>query len=156
MQATSIFVVLAPLAALVLGAIGFGGGIYETVLIDPVWPRSPAVIQPSRGGINRKLFWGPVQGLYELALLTAAWMTWSVIDARWWIITALAAHFIARAWSFMYFIPNALRFEKSGDLTQEQQREARRWTRLSRCRPVLEALSIIAQCAVILLAVRHP
>lgn len=37
------------------------------------------------------------------------------------MIAALMAHFAARAWSFAYFIPRALRFENPGDLTEEQK-----------------------------------
>jgi hypothetical protein len=150
MQVTSSLVVLAPLSALVLGAIMLGGGIYETLLVDRVWPDNPAIIQPNRGGISRGLFWMPAHTLYELALFIALWMVWSVTDARWWTVAALAVHFAARAWSMAYFIPRALRFERLGDLTEEQKHEAQRWTRLSRCRPVLEAVSIMALCVVIL------
>jgi hypothetical protein len=150
MQVTSVFVVAVPLAALVLGAIGLGGGVYETLIVDRVWPDNPALIQPRRGGINRGLFWAPVHTLYELALLVSAWLVWGDSYARWWIVVALLIHFGARACSFAYFIPNALRFEKLGDLTEEQVNSARRWIRLSRYRPVLEVLSIAALCAVIL------
>jgi hypothetical protein len=150
MQVTSVFVVAVPLFALVLGAIGIGGGIYETLIVDRVWPDNLAIIQPRRGGINRGVFWVPVHTLYELALLVSAWMVWSDTYTRWWIVVALLVHFMARAWSFTYFIPNALRFEKLDNLTEDQTRLARRWTRLSRYRPVLEALSIAALCAVIL------
>jgi hypothetical protein len=150
MQATLPFVVLAPLCALVLGAIGLGGGVYETLVVDPVWPDNPAIIRRGRGGISRARFWAPAHSLYELALLISLWMVWSVTVARWWTIAALAIHLAARAWSFAYFIPRALRFEKLGELTEEQRREALRWTRLSRCRPVLSVCSIVAQCIVIL------
>jgi hypothetical protein len=150
---TSVFTFVPPtallLAAVVLGAIGLGGGIYETLLVDRVWPDNPAIIQPSRGGLNRGLFWGPTHALYEVALLASAWMVWSDAYARSWIIVALVAHFGSRAWSFAYFIPRALRFEKMGDLTQEQSRLARRWIQLSRCRPVLEAVAIVSQCVVV-------
>jgi hypothetical protein len=149
MQLTSHLVELAPLAALILGAIALGGGIYETLLIDRVWPDNPAIVQPSRGGINRALFWAPVHTLYELALIVATWLVWSDRGVRWWVIAALITHLAARAWSFAYFIPSALRFEKLGDLTEEQRHRARRWTRLSRCRPVLQALSITALCVAI-------
>lgn len=155
MHATSTFVVLAPLSAVILGAIMFGGGIYETLLVDRVWPDRPAVIQPERGGLDRKLFWMPAHTLYELALFMSLWMLWSVSAARWWTAAALVVHFAARAWSMAYFIPKALRFEKLGDLTEEQRLEARQWTRLSRCRPALEAVSIIALCAAILHVVQH-
>jgi|HubBroStandDraft_2_1064218.scaffolds.fasta_scaffold408781_1 hypothetical protein len=151
---TSVFTVVPAVAfvlfAVVLGAIGLGGGFYETLLVDRVWPDHPMIIQPSRGGLNRGLFWGPIHALYEVALLVSAWMVWSDSYARSWIIVALVVHFGTRAWSFAYFIPKALRFEKAGDLTEEQLHLARRWIRVSRCRPVLEAISIMAQGAVIL------
>ena len=149
MQVLSAFNVLAPLTAMLIGAIGVGGGIYETLLVDRVWPSNPAVIQPNRGGINRGLFWMPVHSLYELALLVTAWTLWDVAGARWWLVGALAAHFAARAWSFTYFIPKALRFEKLGDLTDAQKRDAQRWTNLSRWRPMVELASVISLSVVI-------
>lgn len=149
MLVTSPLVVLAPLSASLLGAVMLGGGIYETLLVDRAWPDNPAVIQPARGGIDRKLFWMPAHTLYELALFLTLWMVWSVSEARWWTVAALIVHFAARAWSMIYFIPRALRFEGLGDLTETQRLEARRWTRLSRCRPLLEAVSIIALCLAI-------
>ena len=157
MQVISPLIELAPLSALILGTIALGGGIYETLLVDPAWPNYPAIVQPSRGGINRGLFWGPVHTLYELALVVAAWSVWSDTGVRWWVIGALMIHLAARAWSFAYFIPNASRFEKLGDLTEEQRHLAQRWTRLSRCRPVLQTVSIVGLCvAVSHLALRVP
>jgi hypothetical protein len=135
---------IVPLVALTLGAIGLGGGLYETLLVDPVWPRNPAVIQPSRGGLDRKRFWGPVHALFEVALLASAWMAWGDAAARPWMIAALSAHFAARVWSFAYFIPRALRFERMGDLSEEQVRLARRWVSLSRLRPIIEVASILS------------
>src|ERR1700722_12548745 len=143
-------IAIGPLVALTLGAVGLGGGLYETLLVDPVWPRNLSVIQPSRRGLDRKRFWGPVHGLFEVALLVSAWTAWSGVAARPWIVAALAAHFVARAWSFAYFIHRALRFEKMGDLSEEQVRLAQRWTRLSRCRPVLELVSIFSLGAAVL------
>jgi hypothetical protein len=148
-QAPLPFAELAALSAVILGGIGLGGGIYEALLIDPVWPRNPAIVQPSRGGLDRKLFWGPIHTLYEFALIVCVWLVWSDTRIRWWIAAALITHLVARAWSFAYFIPNALRFEKLGDLTEEQQHLARQWTRLSRCRPVLQIISLVAVCGVI-------
>jgi hypothetical protein len=114
-----------------------------------------ALIQPSRGGIDRKLFWMPAHTLYELALFLTLWMLWSVNAARWWTVAALVVHFAARAWSIAYFIPRAMRFEKLGDLTAEQRHEALHWTQLSRCRPALEAVSIVALCMAILHVVQR-
>lgn len=140
---------ITPLIALVLGTIGLGGGIYETLLVDRIWPNNLAIIQPQRGGLDRKRFWIPIHSLYEIALLVSTWELWNT-HARSWILVALAAHFAARVWSFAYFIPRALRFEELGELTESQVQLARRWTRLSPCRVILEAVSITALGAAIL------
>jgi hypothetical protein len=66
----------------------------------------------------------------------------SPVRVRVWLIVALVGHFAARIWSFAYFIPRALRFERLEKLTPEDMRSAHRWVILSRCRPFLEALSI--------------
>jgi hypothetical protein len=145
-QIAPTFAELASISAVVLGSIGLGGGLYETLLVDPKWPSNPGIVQPSRGGINRGRFWGPIHTLYELALVAATWLVWSDGRLRWWVVSALIIHLAARAWSFAYFIPKALWFEKLGDLTENQKRAARAWTRLSRCRPVLQFASILTLC----------
>jgi hypothetical protein len=142
-------VVIIPFIALILGTVGLGGGIYETLLVDRVWPTHLAIIQPRRGGLDRKLFWVPVHTLYEIALLVSAWTLWRT-EARSWIVIALIAHFSARVWSFAYFIPRALRFEQLSELDESQAHLARKWIRLSPCRLILEAVSIIALGAAIL------
>jgi hypothetical protein len=138
------FSLVAVLVALVFGAAGLGGGVYETLLVDRVWPRNPAIIQPARGGLKRGLFWGLMHPPYELALLVSVWLTWSHPAVRPWTVVALVAHLVARVWSFAYFIPRALRFEKMGDLTDDQRRQAQRWIELSRVRPFIEVVAIIA------------
>jgi len=142
--------VITPLIALIFGAIGLGGGIYETLIVDRVWPDNLAIIQPKRGGLDRKRFWIPIHTLYEVALLASAWTSWSSNYARYWIVVALIAHFVSRAWSFAYFIPQALRFENLSELKDSEVHLAQQWTHLSRWRPVLEAVSIISLGAAIL------
>jgi hypothetical protein len=142
--------VITPLIALIFGAIGLGGGIYETLIVDRVWPGNLAIIQPSRGGLDRKRFWIPIHTLYEVALVASAWTSWSNTHARYWIIVALVAHFVSRAWSFAYFIPQALRFEKLTELNDSDLQLARRWTRLSWRRGGLEAVSVISLSVAIL------
>ncbi len=137
------------LVTLVLAAVVLGGGIYENVLVDRVWPRNPALIQPARGGLNRGVFWTIVHPPYEVFLLASLWLNWTHAAARPWLIAAIFAHFGARVWSFTYFIPRALRFEKMGDLTDDQRVQAERWVRLSRVRPLIETVSIIAVRAAI-------
>ncbi len=145
------FRLIVPLVALVMGSLMLGVGIYETLLVDRVWPENPAIIQPARGGLNRALFWTIVHPPYELALFASVWLNWAFQAARPWLIVALLAHLGARAWSFAYFIPKALRFEKMGDLTGDQRQQAKRWVELSRVRPLIEIVSIIALSGTILI-----
>jgi hypothetical protein len=136
--------------ALILGSFALGGGIYETLVVDAAWPGNLALIQPNRGGLNRKIFWMLIHPLFEVALLVSAWMNWSDRSVRLWVIVALVGHFSARVWSFAYFIPRALRFEKLEKLTPEDVRSAKRWIKLSRCRPLMEALSVLALAMMLL------
>ena len=132
------------LVAAIVGAAGLGGGVYETLLVDRVWPRMPVLIQPGRGGINRKLFWGPVHGLFELTLLAAVWSTWAEPTVRIWVWSAVAVHLAVRIWSFAYFIPMALRFEMGsiGD-REATAKAAKTWVGLSLWRLPLELLAVI-------------
>jgi hypothetical protein len=136
--------------ALVLGSLALGGGIYETLVVDTAWPGNLTLVQPDRGGLNRKIFWMLIHPLFEVALLVSAWMNWSDRSVRLWVIVALVGHFSARIWSFAYFIPRALRFEKLAEFTPEEMRSAARWIKLSRLRPLLEALSVVALAMILL------
>jgi hypothetical protein len=136
--------------ALVLGSFALGGGVYETLVVDAAWPGNLALIQPNRGGLNRKIFWMLIHPLFEVAILVSAWMNWSDRSVRLWVIVALVGHFTARVWSFAYFIPRALRFEKLAEFTPEDMRLAARWIKLSRCRPLMEAISVVALAMILL------
>lgn len=127
------------LGTLVLGAIALGGGLYETMLIDRSWPRMPELIQPQRGGINRAMFWGPVQILFEVTLLVALWLAWAGLQARPWIIAALVLHLAARVWSFVYFIPLAIKFQNGETASPPDDAKKYQWVKLSRWRVVLGA-----------------
>jgi len=140
---------LVPLAALILGSIVLGGGLYEALLVDRAWPTQPILIQPNRGGLRRGVFWVIAQPPFEIALLASAWAVWRE-PARDWVIAALVAHFGGRIWSLAYFIPHARRFETAGDFTPEQIVLAKRWVRLSRFRAALEAIAIACLAVVIL------
>jgi len=131
-------------AAMIFGTIGLGGGLYEILLIDRAWPKLPQLVQPQRGGIDRKLFWIPMHTAYELALVASLWVNWQSPFARYCILAALAAHAITRAWSFVHFIPAALRFEQAGDLGPSQVAAAWAWTRQSRWRVAIEACAVAA------------
>lgn len=138
----------------VLSAIGLGGGIYECLLVDRAWPRMPALIQPQAGGIDRKLFWGGVHSLYELSLFVALWASWNEPSVRIHLIQAFVLHFAIRVWSFAYFIPAAVGFERAASYTPAMVTHATRWVRLSRCRLVIEAGAAIALIMALNAAVR--
>lgn len=127
------------LVALMVAAISLGGGIYECLLIDRAWPDRPTLIQPHHGGIDRKIFWGPVHGVYELLLIAALWANWSAPVARLWIGAAIGVHMATRVWSFAYFIPVGIRFERGDDGKLDKPDEAQVWVRLSRLRLITEA-----------------
>ena len=92
-----------------LALIRLGGALYEFSVVDPFWPRRPEIIQPGRGGISRRRFWIPVHTAFELALLAALVVTWSLPDIRFWLLVALLSHAVMRIWSFIDFVPKAQR-----------------------------------------------
>ena len=47
-----------------------GGGVYEYLVLDPVWPERPAIIQPRHGGVSRRRFWIPAHTAFEAAFET--------------------------------------------------------------------------------------
>lgn len=137
-------------AALILVAGSLGGGVYETALIDRLWPDNPALVQPNRGGINRKRFWMPAHFAFEALLGAALWTAWPRPDARQWLLAALAAHVAMRAWSFAYFIPRAMAFEKAGDLDADQHARAMAWVRASGWRLLLDLAAAVSLCLAII------
>src|SRR5262249_50300566 len=100
--------------ALFFTILAAGGGLYEHLVVDPVWPANAAVIQPDRGGVNRKLFWVPFHAALTLALPVALWAAWRSPAARRWLLAAVGGYVALRAWTFAYFVPQALRFEAEG------------------------------------------
>jgi hypothetical protein len=73
-----------------------GGGLYEVLVIAPVWPRRPDLVQPERGGVSWRRFWIPAHEAFELALVVALVTHWSNPDVRPWLLAAIASHAIMR------------------------------------------------------------
>jgi hypothetical protein len=136
--------------ATALAHIGVGGGLYEVSVIDPAWPRRPDIIQPVRGGVDRKWFWIPAHVVFELTLVASLVLAWSYLDVRFWLWVALASHALMRVWSGLDFIPRALAFERAapGSIDADQ---ARRWTHRSRLRLPLDLIT----CGAMLTALVH-
>lgn len=135
-----------------LGLISLGGGLYEFLVIDPVWPRRPDIIQPNRGGISRKNFWIPAHTAFELTLIVAVVMAWSPPEVRSWLLVALISHAVMRVWSLVDFVPKALAFERA-DPSNVTESAARRWTRRSLWRLPLDIVTGAAMLAAFAAAV---
>src|SRR5690606_3254709 len=114
--------------ALVVFIVQIGGSLYEHLVIDRVWPENPALIQPARGGVDRKVFWIPVHGAVTLALPVALWAAWRFPAARAWLLAAIGSYVALRVWTFAYFIPGVARFESAEVVSAEAARAWVRWS----------------------------
>lgn len=122
---------LALTTATALSLMLVGGGLYEFLVVNPYWPQRPDLIQPVRGGINRKRFWIPTHAGFELLLAVALYESWHDPSPRTWLIIGLATHVSMRIWSALDFIPKALFFERADKVNESA---AKRWNRRSMLR----------------------
>ena len=143
-----------PTAAIVLLAVvtvlagaQLGGGLYEHLVLDPVWPGRPAIVQPGNGGVSRRRFWIPIHTAFEVLLIAAIVASWAHPHVRTALFVALASQLAMRAWSFLDLIPKAVDFEK-GDPATIDRSAAETWTRRSLLRLPLDAVT----CAAVLVA----
>lgn len=127
-------------AASVVAWMTLGGSAYEYLVVDPRWPQRRELIQPERGGIVRRRFWMPMHGIFELLLIANLVANWNVPAIRMPLLIALASHGLMRIWSFAYFIPRALAFERSTPDAINVS-AAKRWTRMSLARMPLDLVT---------------
>ena len=73
------------------------------------------------------MFWIPAHTMFELALIGALVMAWSLPEARFRLLVALISHAVMRVWSLVDFVPKALAFERADPATITES-TARRWT----------------------------
>jgi hypothetical protein len=128
-----------------------GGGLYETLVLDPVWPNRPAIIQPRNGGVSRRRFWIPIHTAFEVTLIVAIIACWGRHDVRTALLIALTSHLLMRVWSLVDFVPKAVAFEK-GDPATIERSAARRWARRSLLRLPLDAITCVAALAALAIA----
>ena len=131
---------LAVAFATAFALMSVGGGLYEFLVVDPVWPRRPDLVQPARGGISRKRFWIAIHVAFEVVLIAALILAWSQPAVLNVLLVALASHTVMRVWSGFDFIPKALAFEKADPATVSEA-QARSWTRRSRLRLPLDLIT---------------
>jgi hypothetical protein len=143
-------VVLVALVVL-LACANLGGGLYEFLVLDPVWPKRPAIIQSRNGGVSRRRFWIPAHTAFELVLIVTVVLTWGQRDVRVALLVALVSHLVMRAWSLVDFIPKAVRYERADPATIDRV-EATRWTRRSLLRLPLDVITCVAALSALVLA----
>jgi hypothetical protein len=112
-----------------------GAGVYEQIVLDTAWPRTPSIVRPSEGGANRKLFWVPANIVAILTLLLALWASWPVTAARHAALVAIGLFAIINAVTIGYFAPAVLRVERNS--VSPDAASSFQWVRLSRLRSVL-------------------
>lgn len=95
------------------GAIG--GGLYEQIVLTPLWSRSPpssfSIIQPGTG-VPLQNFWIPVHAAITIFVLLSLFLTWRQIKVRYRLIIGLSSYIVMRVWSALFFIPEMLAFQK--------------------------------------------
>jgi hypothetical protein len=128
-----------------------GGGLYEVLVLDPVWPHRPAIIQPRHGGVSRRRFWIPVHTAFEVAIVLAIVVAWADRGPRIALLIALACHLVTRAWSLLDVVPKAVAFERADPATIERA-SAARWARRSALRLPLDAITCVATLTALALA----
>ena len=130
-------------AATLVACVLLGGGLYETVVVDPAWPKRPGIIQAHNGGISRRRFWIPAHTLFEVLLVVALILAWRDADVRLALLVALVSHAAMRVWSFVDFVPEAVEFEKA-DPADIDETAAVLWTRRSLLRLPLDLVTCVA------------
>ena len=92
-----------------------GGGLYEHIVLTPLWSRSPpssfAIIQHGTG-VPLQRFWIPVHAAITVFILLALFLAWSDVTARWLLLIALASYVVMRVWSGVFFIREMLAFQR--------------------------------------------
>ena len=133
-------------AATLMACALLGGGLYETLVVDPAWPKRPGIVQPHNGGISRRRFWIPAHTAFEVLLVVALIAAWGDADVRAALLVALAGHTVMRVWSLADFVPKAVAFERT-DPAVVDEAAAVAWTRRSLWRIPLDLLTCVAMLA---------
>lgn len=130
-------------ATTLVACVLLGGGLYETVVVDPAWPKRPGIVQAHNGGISRRRFWIPAHTLFEVLLLIGLVAAWRDADVRLALLVALISHAVMRVWSFIDLVPKAVEFEKADPAAVEEP-AAVAWTRRSLLRLPLDLITCAA------------
>lgn len=131
-------------------ALAIGGGFYEGLVINPQWSLNPpatfTLIQEGTG-VPLQKFWIPAHILITIFILAALVLNWRISSRRTFILVALGSYIIMRGWSFMYFIPEMLSFQKiaiTSAPSEELLSRVSTWKTLTYWRTPLDLISFFA------------
>ena len=103
------------MVAITAVAFAIGGGFYEGIIVNPQWsgqpPQSLSLVQ-EKTGMPLQKFWIPAHILISIAVLASLALNWSFSTRRLFILIGIGSYIVMRAWSFAYFIPEMLSFQK--------------------------------------------
>jgi hypothetical protein len=127
----------------------FGGGLYEHIVVTPLWSASPpssfSIIQPGTG-VPLQRFWIPVHAAITIFILLTLFLTWNDNTVRRLLLIGLVSYVIMRVWSGLFFIREMLAFQKIPlDSAPSPELSARvaRWTYWSWFREPLDIISFL-------------
>jgi hypothetical protein len=89
-------------------ACAVGGGLYEHIVLMPLWALSPptsfSIIQAGTG-VPLQDFWIPVHVAITVFLLLSLVLAWKDRRVRLILCIGLGSYLIMRVWSILFFIP---------------------------------------------------
>lgn len=133
-----------------------GGGIFEEIVVAPVWSASPptsfALIQ-GPNGLSLTSFWIPFHIAANIFLVITLVLNWQYQVRRNYLLIVLAIYLVIRVATFAYFAPEIIAFEKTlaqGPFSPELEARAELWTTLSWFRTIGEiGINILLLLAII-------
>jgi hypothetical protein len=130
---------------LLLFSVQLGAGLYETLVIVPVWSASPPQsvwgwnalreANPRLAIDSGRRFWifvTPAVGLLSIAALLTGWRTGP--EHRAWLLAATLTSFVMTVITFAYFVPTLIGLMKSSPDEADAARvasKARLWAALN-------------------------
>jgi hypothetical protein len=128
-------------AALVVCCLHIGASFYEHVVINTAWTYNPLVIESEQSGVDRSLFWVPIQVCAALSLTVALFAGWYDRTARRWLLFAALSYVAACLWMFVCWVPVRAVVEKRSELLLAELQSARIWLMASVLSTVLVLVS---------------
>jgi hypothetical protein len=133
-----------------------GGGIFEEIVVAPVWSASPptsfALIQ-GPDGLSLTSFWIPFHIAANIFLVIALVLNWQNRIRRNYLLIVLAIYLVIRVATFAYFAPEIIAFENTpaqGPYSPELKARAELWAILSLFRTIGEiGINILLLIAII-------